>query len=307
MTRADVLRAIRRGTRIHGVGTDETIELSPRQRQLACESGVLTRVHRGVYVDPSAPVSPLQDLRIATEAAGYLASGWARSAAAVWGLIDDHPSRPEIVIPYRRKARVSSAVVHRSRDLCWDHVMVHDGVRVTKPLITAVDLGVPLNPMDLAEVLIRARQLKLFEPSAVSATVERLSRCGRTGLTNARAAVELVMIGDRPADSVLELRFHHGPGRFLPPYEYQHPVEFNGKRYAIDFAYPLARVAIEVDGYDKRRSSQALDYDGRRSNALTMLGWTIVRFSWTRVCFEPGAVASEILAVLGNRGHAFGG
>ena len=45
--------------------------------------------------------------------------------------------------------------------------MTRAGIRVTKPLLTSVDLGVRLNPMDLAEVLVRARQDKLFEPDAV--------------------------------------------------------------------------------------------------------------------------------------------
>src|SRR5205823_3312006 len=114
--------------------------------------------------------------------------------------------------------------------------------------------------------LITARQLRLFEPDAFRATISRLAKSGRTGIRTAREAGELVMVGDRPADSVLELWFHHGPGRVLPPYEYQHGVEWNGKRYRIDFAYPSVKVAIEVEGYDTRRSRQSLDYDGRRSN-----------------------------------------
>jgi very-short-patch-repair endonuclease len=202
---------------------------------------------------------------------------------------------------------VKGAVVHRSRDLCWGHVMVRDGILVTTAPITALDLGVVLGARELAEVVVRARQLKLFEPPVLRAMVAKLGRPGRTGIRTVRAALDLVMIGDRPADSVLELRFAflaHDHG--LPPFEYQHSVRINGKRFDIDFAFPAVRLAIEVDGYESRRSSASLDYDDHRGNLLVLDGWTLLRFTWSQVCNAPAAVAGQILAALGKLGYHFG-
>jgi very-short-patch-repair endonuclease len=307
MATPTVLSEIRRATSPYGVVTDDRLILTRRQRERACATGILDRRHPGVYVDPAVPHSPLQDLEVAIAAGGSMASAWGRSAAAVWGLLGDHPAVPEIVVPLRKYARVQGAVVHRSSDLCPSHVMQRHRLRVTKPLITALDLGVVLSPMDLAEVYVRARQLKLFEPEAVKATLERVARPGRTGIRTSRSAVELVMIGDRPADSVLELRFHHGPGRRLPAYEYQWEVCIRRKRVRIDFAYPSVKLAIEVDGYDKRRSREALDNDARRTNLLLLDGWTVPRFTWTQVVMNPDGVASEVLALLRAAGYRFGG
>ncbi|MEY2461211.1 MAG: hypothetical protein QOG30_3041 [Acidimicrobiaceae bacterium] len=306
MTTRDVILEIRRASRPNGVATDETLQLTPRQKQLACRNGILERRHRGVYVDPAAPRTPLQDLEVAIAIGGYLASGCCRSAAAVWRMIDEHPSVPEIVIPRTRHGRVPGAVVRRSSALSWDGVLMRGGVRVTKPLLTAVDLGVRLSPMDLAEVVVGARQLKLFEPDALRAEIGRIARPGRNGIRTARAALELVMIGDRPADSVLELRFHHGPGRHLPPYEYQWPVRIEDRNYRIDFAYPSVKLAIEVLGYDSRKSRESLDYEVERTRLLVVAGWTVLPATWTHVKFQPDRVASDVLARLGALRYSFG-
>ena len=302
-----VLAEIRRATRPHGVASGDRLRLTKRQRDYACATNALVRVHQNVFVDPAVPRTSEQDLMVAITAAGRDACAWGPSAAAVWKLLEQHPAVPHVVVPLRKWARVSGAVVRRSSDLCPDHVMTRHSIPVTKPLITAVDLGAWLDPMDLAEVLIRARQLKLFEPDAVRATIDRLTKPGRNGIRPARHALELVMIGDRPADSILELRFHHGAGRLLPPYEYQWEVRVRGRTLRIDFAYPSVKLAIELDGYDKRRSSESLEYDARRGRLLLQDGWTVPHFTWTQVNLDPTGVAAEIIGLLRAAGYRFGG
>ncbi|HEX4821663.1 MAG TPA: hypothetical protein VFV00_15765 [Acidimicrobiales bacterium] len=307
MATRDVLAEIRRAGRPHGVVTDDALRLTARQRQIACHNGLLTRRHPGVYIDPARPRTPLQELAAAVAAGGRLAAAWGRSSGALWGVIPEHPPTPEIVVPRRRHARVAGAAVHRSSALTQDCTMIRSGILTVKPLLTAIDLGVVLSPMEVAEVLIRARQLKLFEPDAVRAEIARITRPGRTGIRNARAALELVMIGDRPADSVLELRFHHGPGRMLPPYEYQWPVEVRGHKFRIDFAYPSVKVAIEVQGYETRVTRAAFDDEALRTRLLAVDGWTVVPCTWTHVQFDPMTVASDVLATLGAANYVFRG
>src|SRR5207248_11627286 len=123
----------------------------------------------------------------------------------------------------------------------------------------------------------------------------------------AREAIKLIMIGDRPADTVLEFRFHIGPARHgLPPYRYQHEVRVGPKqKFRIDFAYPEAMLAIEVDGAEKRMSAESLVYDNARANQLVLAGWTIMRFTWSEIQNEPALVAGQILLKLGQLGHTF--
>jgi hypothetical protein len=301
-----VLREIRRATRPHGVATADRLRLSPSQLQRCCAVGVLERPHPGVYVDPAVPRTPLKDLAIAVAAGGHLAAAWGRSAGALWRLLDDHPPAPEIVIPKRRWARIDGVVVHRSSALSPDMLGFREHIRCTNALVTVVDLGVVLSPLDVAEVLIRARQQRLFEPAAVASVLARLARPGRNGVTTTRQALDLIMIGDRPAESALELRFAIGPGAHgIPPYVYQHEVRVAGRKLFIDFAYPSVKLAIEVDGYEKRRSRASFDYDTERQNLLTLDGWLVIRFTWTRVIGDPAGVAADIVSALFMRGYGF--
>lgn len=305
MVTPDVLAEIRRATRPYGVARADKFRLTGRQLAWACQTDALVRAHPGVFIDPAVPRTADQQLLAAILAAGRGACAWGPSSGAMWQVVEDHPTVPHVVVPLRKWARVKGAVVRRSSDLCPEHVMLRRGIPVTKPLITAVDLGAALGPMDLAEAYVRARQLKLFEPNAVQATIGRLARSGRNGIRNARDALDLVMIGDRPADSILELRFHHGPGRQLPPYEYQWQVEVGRHRLRIDFAYPSVKLAIELDGYEKRTSRESLDRDALRGRLLALDGWTVPHFTWTDVTLDPDGVAADILGLLRATGYRF--
>jgi hypothetical protein len=235
-----------------------------------------------------------------------LCGAWGRSAAKLWNTWDDHPASPEVVVPFGRLRLIPGATVHRSRALNASMITTRNHIRVVNPLVTVLDLGVVASQVEVADVIIRGRQRKLFTVADVRATINRYGKPGRTGVTVARRALEMIMIGERPADSVLEFRFHIGPAHHgLPPYHYQYEVRAGSKRYFIDFAYPEVMLAIEVDGYQQRASTESLAYDNNRANQLVLAGWTILRFGWDRVVNDPAGVAAEILLKLGQLGYAF--
>lgn len=308
MPTPEALREIRRATRHHGITVGANLELSARQIEICCANGTLERRHRGVFADPAYPRTPLQQLAAAVAAGGPMAGAWARSCAFLWDVWPELPATPEIVVPYGRPRRIHGVAVHRSRALDASMLTTRNHIRVVKPLIMVLDLGVVVGALDVAEVIIRGRQKRLFSVGDVRSTVDRFARPGRNGLTTARQAFDLIMIGERPAETVLEFHFHIGPGRFgLPPYSYQHQVQVGRKTYYIDFAYPEVMLAIEVDGYEQRAARESLDYDNERANALTLAGWTLLRFGWTKVRKEPERVARDILVRLGQLGYSFRG
>jgi very-short-patch-repair endonuclease len=104
---------------------------------------------------------------------------------------------------------------------------------------------------------------------------------------------------EAPLESVLELRFLLLAQRQgLPKMVFQHEVRIGGRTYRIDAAYPDLKLAIEVDGYAKRASPEAMARDLARQNALVLAGWTILRFPWSRVVGDPSSVAEEIMRAL---------
>jgi len=225
----------------------------------------------------------------------------------MWGLWNEHPAKPEVVVPYGRHRFIPDVVVHRSRVLNPSLVTARNHIRTVKPLVTILDLGAVVSVVEVGDAIIRGRQKRLFSVHDVEKTIDLFARPGRTGVASARKAVALIMIGDRPAESVLEFRFHLAAERYsLPPYSYQHLVKIGKKRYYIDFAYPEVMLAVEVDGYERRASAASLEYDLGRQNQLSLAGWNFMRFSWAKVEHDPAGVARDVLLRLGQLGYDFG-
>lgn len=70
--------------------------------------------------------------------------------------------------------------------------------------------------------------------------------------------------------------------------------------YIIDFYYPAAKLAIEIDGLS-HLGLQAMVKDQIRTNNLEYLGIKLVRFSNTDVWENPAAVESKLLVEVKNR------
>lgn len=77
---------------------------------------------------------------------------------------------------------------------------------------------------------------------------------------------------------VLTLLFQAGVAR---P-ELQHEVIVDDRRYRLDLAYPASKVAIELDG-SIHLERHVWEADHARQNALMLLGWTVLRFTWRRI------------------------
>ena len=69
-------------------------------------------------------------------------------------------------------------------------------------------------------------------------------------------------------------------------------------------------LAVEVDGWETRKTFRAFQSDTDRQNAITLEGWMFIRFTWTDVVRRPAYVASQIaaaLALLRDLSAAYGG
>ena len=85
----------------------------------------------------------------------------------------------------------------------------------------------------------------------------------------------------------------------------EHRFDAGGKGgdrgWRLDFAFPDARIAVEVDGGVHRIAGRfAGDFD--KHNALALAGWTLLRFSLEHI--DSGDAISTIRAALAARGAA---
>jgi very-short-patch-repair endonuclease len=277
--------------------------LTPSALLRRVRSGDLVAVHPNVYRVPGAPVAWEQRAVAAALAAGPRAAVSHRAAARIWRLLDlDAPI--EIVVPRARGPRLAGVVVHRSTDLTAAHVTVRDGITVTKPLRTMVDLGAVVPWWLVRESLDAGVANKLFSVAAVDAERERLARCGRDGCGVLLLALERSTLTTQ-SRTKLEARFARLSRRFgLPHAEFQHRVRDHGRFLGqVDFAYPDLRIAIEVDGWETHGSPTAMTADYVRQNKLIAAGWVVLRFTWHQVTHEQAAVAAVVRAAL-DTAHA---
>src|SRR4051794_607753 len=136
--------------------------------------GRLHPLHRGVYAVGHRKVTGLGVWTAGVLAAGEGAVLSHRSAGALWGVREWSSQRVEVSAPRRRRAR-AGMVLHEVR-LPADQVTVHDGIPVTTPARTLLDLAATLDEHRLARAAERAEALRLTSPTSLAELVDRYPR-----------------------------------------------------------------------------------------------------------------------------------
>jgi len=279
-------------------------------------SGRWERVHRGVYRVAGAPVTYEQRVVAACLAAGAESAASHRSAAWIWGLLDEEPDVVEIAVPRPLHHRLRNVVVHRATDLERADTTLRRGISVTNPMRTLVDLAAVAPVGTVAHALHRALSTRLAAFDATEAALERVARKGRRGVRVFRKLLDEQRDNPRPA-GVFEAKFSSlARGFALPTAVPELDVLADDGTWIarVDFAYPEAKLFIELDGLETHGSGPALQRDLARQNALVDAGWQPLRYTWADLTRRQPAVAAEVrrvrharLRLLGTRDHRDGG
>jgi hypothetical protein len=280
----------------HGLVTAaQAVELLGRGRKERwTAAGRLIAVQPRVYRLLGSPVTWHQELKAAQLSSRGLVSH--RSSAEMWGM-----RRPagalDLADEARRQPRLwGPVVVHRLVDLADAEAVERQGLDITDPVRTIIDLGLVVPPAAVAAAIEIGLARRLLRIADLRQLRLRLSRCGRDGVGIVGQLLDERWPEEPREESVLEHRFtelleRHG---VVPPavqYEVWHGGRFVAR---VDFAYPALRIAIELDGFEHHTSMEAFQHDRARQNELVALGWTILRFTWQDVERRPGAVVSSV-------------
>jgi hypothetical protein len=248
-------------------------------RRLVAERAV-RRLLIGVYV--RADVHLTVELRARAVAAVVPAHHVVRDRTAAWihGIdvmtYAEHDVPPPIETCALRghDPCTREGVAGRTRDLAPNDIVVLQGLRVTSPLRTALDLGCLLRRRDaLAALDAFARSYGLTKQQLRLGS-RRYRR--RRGVLQLRELIELVdPRAESPRESWLRLSIHDAG---LPSPHPQFWIEVDGIRiYRLDLAYRFARVAVEYDGWEAhQRTQEQRDNDRARRKWLSEHGWTVV-------------------------------
>lgn len=242
--------------------------------------GVLRRVLRGVYVRADVPDS----LELRTCALALVVAPCHvvvdRTAAWLHGIdaltYGEHDVLPPVETCAFRGHHPTERMDARgrSRDLAPQDVMTLDGVRVTTPLRTALDLGCNLRRRDAMAALNAFARHHGVAGSTLTSQLPRFRR--RRGVVQLRELVPLVdprVESERESWVLLEIS-----DAGLPRPEPQFWVEVDGgRRFRLDFAYPRKKVCVEYDGREAHeRTTEQRRNDRDRRAWLRANGWTVI-------------------------------
>jgi len=165
------------------------------------------------------------------------------------------------------------------------------GIPVTRPARTLVDMAPRLSERQLEAAVNRADKLDLIDP-------ERLLRYAGA-LPGSPGAAALRALLDRQSfrltDSALErlfLRLVRKAGMPVPDTQ----VRLNG--YIVDFHWRGLGLVVETDGLRYHRTASTQTRDAQRDRAHAAAGLTTVRFTHHEVRHEPDKVAAELARVV---------
>ena len=251
--------------------------------------GRLRSIWRGVYAVGGPEITRRGRWMAAVLACGANAVLSHHTAAALWGIRRSGASFIAVSVPSRTYRRYRGIRIHR-RSLPSEDLTRHDGIPVTTPTRTLIDLGVVLGPEALEAAINETDRLDLIDPESLCAAAEGRRRCPGT------RAIKHVL--DRRTfaltDSELERRFLRLVRRARLPRPLTRQ-RVNG--FKVDFFWPELRLIVETDGLRYHRTPTQQSRDRVRDQAHAAAGFAALRFTHAQVRFEPEHVIGTLRAV----------
>jgi hypothetical protein len=223
-----------------------------------------------------------------------------RTAAALHGFDGFAAGVIEVLVPMGVRHRRRNVIVHHTGSLPSRDRTTVGLISVTTKARTLIDLGA-VAPADTVEAAFDGAERDGLRRRDVENRYTELRARGRNGI-GAMTQILAARDGSAVPRSVLErqmLRLLASAG--LPAPVVGHRVEGNDRaRYELDFAYPAARLAIEVDGHGSHATRRERAADNVRANALGGAGWRIRRFTYEQVVYDSAAVVRAVRTALSS-------
>jgi very-short-patch-repair endonuclease len=237
-------------------------------------------LYEGVYRIVGAPTTWRSDVRAAAFAAGDGAAISHRSAAALYELPTARRDLIELTCVRWKRTVQGHLVVHESTRLDSRDIRLVDGIPVTTPERTVLDIAA-LHPWPnyLEYVVQAARRKRLLTHESTREMFDRNARRGLKGVSALREVLERWDPSSRPTDSDMETMLlqalrKHG----LPEPVVQHVVLDAAGQFIArpDAAYPKLRIAIEYDSKQEHSDEFQIAHDAARRNRLSAAGYIVM-------------------------------
>ncbi|GAB3793935.1 hypothetical protein [Nocardioides ungokensis] len=285
----NTLDAVEALTRLGGIAASgELLALTSRRRlNAAVEADEVIKLGRARFALPTADAAR----SAATRLGGVISH---LSAAQHWQWkVKLPPTRPAVTVPRRRHGLDTDGVEVHWADL--PPTVVVDGV--TSPERTVVDCA-RAYPLDVALAVADSALRSGLDPVELRQAALRSPRTGRT------KALLVVDAADpraaNPFESALRAIALDVPGLHVEPQQWVGDI---GRADLMD---RRLRLVIEAESFEFHADSDSFGRDVRRYTGFARAGWTVVRFTWKEVMFDPAYVRAVLmdLVALGPRSCA---
>lgn len=283
----------------HGVfSRAEALSFEVTDNRLAgmLRRGEVVRLFPSVYRWVTNPDTWLSNMRGVALSVDGMASH--RAAARLWGLDGFSRSRLEVTIKKSRRTLAPAEVLlHRTTQMGLVDQRELFGVPVTGIGRSIIDIAAVVGPKRLNQSVDSVLRRGLLDWADLYDVLIRHSARGRNGFGPLRRLLD-VRYGDM---AIPDSRWNRMVGTLLsdaglPEPAYELEVSDDDGRFIarVDLAYPLQRVAIELDSERWHFNRESFRADPRRKNNLALAGWTVLTFTWSDYADHPRQLTTTV-------------
>jgi hypothetical protein len=268
-------------------------------RRMTNDASIVT-VLPGIYRSAAWPMGRAQ-LMIAGCLRNPLATLAFTTAGHIHGLRKMHDDRIHLLVPHGSSPNLPGIVIHRCRRIdIEDIVELDDGRRVTSVARTLFDVGAIIGGHGVRSALEQAIDRRKVTLGEVSETTLRLFHRQRPGSREIKFALATHAGWSAAVQSDLELRVLRAIQRHgLPTPLLQHEMALSdGSLIRFDFAWPRAKVSLEVDHSFWHSGRGESHKDKKRDRLALAMGWTTIRLTEDDVMNGLDDVMCQVATVL---------
>ena len=296
-------RLSRIASKQHGVFTREqalTSDLSLHRIQHRLDRGQYLSLGSGAYLVAGTPNTWHRRVSAAVQSTGSDAAASHQTAAELLGLTSLRGKHVEVITPrWTREHR--DFTVHESRDLIPEDVVIVDGMPTPVPARTIVDLGATARLWLIVSCLDTGLRKAIVTLDEVEGFIARVARKGRRGVGVVRPLIRERRQWAGKTESELEDAFRRLvmlASLPLPVAQFEVVDRFGDFVSRADFAYPEARILIELDGEAYHMDPETFQRDRDKQNRAELLGWRVLRYTWRDVIERRRVVEQQLRSVL---------
>jgi hypothetical protein len=266
---------------------------------IRARKGRLHRLYRGVYAVGHPNVALQGRFLAAVKACGPGAVLSHFSAAALWGFVPWDGRCPEVTVRGAGTRQHAGIRVHRTTRLERRDLARREGVPITAPARTVVDIASLLDRRALRRAVREAQSIGRVTLHLLVEAIHRLGPC-----PGVRELGHILSTGPAPTrsvleDEVLDLILRGG----LAHPDVNVPLHVAGRTVVPDFRWPEQRLIVEADGAAWHDTRLAREDDAERQALLEAHGEHVLRVTWAQAVSQPRETLARLRAAGAPSAH----